>query len=73
MDSLRGKYRIPSRDFDVVAGTSSAVLTQTFVSRSIRRERRKDDGLNGFRGALNAVLISLVLWAAIGVSIFVFS
>jgi hypothetical protein len=53
-------------------GTSSAVLTQTFVAESIRRDERKNDGLNAFRGAVNGLLISLVFWVALGVALFGF-
>ena len=73
MDDLRDKYRVPYRDVDVQVGTSSAVLTQTFVADSLRREERRDDGLNVFRGAVNGILISLVIWAALGVAIFALS
>ena len=73
MESLRGKYRVSYHDHDVRVGTSSAVFTQTFVAKSLRREERRDDGLNGFRGAVHAVLISLAFWAAIGVALLFFS
>jgi hypothetical protein len=53
-------------------GTSSAVPTQTFVAESIRRDERKNDGLNAFRGAVNGLLISLVFWVALGVALFSF-
>jgi hypothetical protein len=72
MDDLRGKYRFPYRGFDMDVGSNSAVLTQTFVAESIRRDERRDDGLNAFRGAVNAVLISLVFWVALGLAIFAF-
>jgi len=73
MDDLRGRYRFPSRDYDMEIGTSSAVLTQTFVADSIRRrDERKNDGLNAFRGAVNGLLISLVFWVALGVALFGF-
>ena len=72
MDDLRGRYRFPSRDYDMEIGTSSAVLTQTFVAESIRRDERKNDGLNAFRGAVNGLLISLVFWVALGVALFSF-
>jgi hypothetical protein len=92
MDDLRGKYRFPYRGFDMDVGSSSAVLTQTFVAESIRRDQprndglnaaqtfvaesiRRDqprnDGLNAARGAVNAVLISLAFWIALGLAIFV--
>jgi hypothetical protein len=71
MDDLRGKYRVQYQD-DVRIGTSSAVLTQTFVAESLRQDQRRDDGLNAFRGAVNAVLISLVFWVALGLAIFAF-
>ena len=71
MDDLRGRYRVVYQD-DVRLGTSSAVLTQTFVAESLRQDQRKDDGLNAFRGAVNAVLISLVFWVALGLAIFAF-
>jgi hypothetical protein len=70
MDDLRGKYRFPSRDFDVQVGTSSAVLTQTFVAESLRPERPRDRELNAARGAVNALLISLAFWIALGLAIF---
>ena len=72
MDDLRGRYRFPSRDYDMEIGTSSAVLTQTFVAESIRRDERKNDGLNAFRGAVNGLLISLVFWVALVVALFGF-
>ena len=72
MDDLRGRYRVPSRDYDMEIGTSSAVLTQTFVADAIRRDERKNDGLNAFRGAVNGLLISLVFWVALGVALFGF-
>jgi hypothetical protein len=53
-------------------GSSSAVLTQTFVAESLRQDPRKD-GLNAARGAVNAVLISLVFWVALGLAIFALS
>ena len=71
MDDLRGKYGVQYQD-DVRMGTSSAVLTQTFVAESLRQDQRRDDGLNAFRGAVNAVLISLVFWVALGLAIFAF-
>ena len=70
MDDLRGRYRFPSQDYDAEIGTSSAVLTQTFVADSIRRDERANDGLNAFRGAGNALLISLVFWVALGLALF---
>ena len=69
MDDLRGKYGVQYQD-DVRMGTSSAVLTQTFVAESLRQDQRKDDGLNAFRGAANALIISLAFWAALGLAIF---
>ena len=71
MDDLRGKYRFPYRGFDMDVGSNSAVLTQTFVAESIRRDEPRDDGLNAARGAVNAVLISLAFWIALGLAIFV--
>ena len=71
MDDLRGKYRVQYQD-DVRMGTSSAVLTQTFVAESLRQDQHRDDGLNAFRGAVNGVLISLVFWVALGLAIFAF-
>jgi hypothetical protein len=53
-------------------GSNSAVLTQTFVAESLRQDQRKDDGLNAARGAVNALLISLAFWAALGLAIFTF-
>ena len=70
MDDLRGKYRVPYRDLELQVGSNSAVLTQTFVAESLQREHRRDDGLGGFRGAVNAVLISLVIWVALGLALF---
>jgi len=70
MDDLRGKYRVPCQVFDVEAGSASAVLTQTFVAESLRQEQRKDDGLNAARGAVNALLISLAFWIALGLAVF---
>jgi hypothetical protein len=70
MDDLRGKYRFPYRGFDMDVGSNSAVLTQTFVAESIRRDQPRDDGLNAFRGAVNALIISLAFWAALGLAIF---
>jgi hypothetical protein len=70
MDDLRGHYRFPNREFDVQVGTSSAVFTQTFVAESLRQDQRKDDGLNAARGAVNALLISLAFWIALGLAIF---
>ena len=73
MDDLRGRYRVPYRDLDVQVGTSSAVLSQTFVSKSLRREARRKDHLDAARGAVNALLISLAFWVALGLAIFSFS
>ncbi len=70
MDDLRGRYRVPYRDVDVQVGTSSAVLSQTFVSESLRRDPRRKDGLDAARGAVNALLISLAFWVALGLAIF---
>ena len=73
MDDLRGKYRFPSRDMDMQMGTGSAVLSQTFVSQSLRRKQRPKDDLNPARGAVNALLISLAFWIALGLFVFAFS
>ena len=70
MDELGGKYRFPHAGFEMRVGTDSAVLTQTYVAEALRRDERKDDGLNVARGAVNAVLISLVFWIALGLVIF---
>lgn len=70
MDDRRVKYRIPGRGLDIDIGSNSAVLTQTFVADSLQRNERGDDGLNVFRGAVNALLISLVFWVALGVVLF---
>lgn len=70
MDDLRGKYRVPYRDEELQVGSNSAVLTQTFVAESLRREYLEDDGLRGFRGAVNAILFSLAIWAALGLVLF---
>ena len=72
MDDLRGKYRFPYRGFDMDVGSNSAVLTQTFVAESIRRDERSDDGLNAFRGAVNAILLSLVFWIGLGLAMLTF-
>ena len=71
MGTLRGKYRFPVEE-DLRVGTSSAVLTQALVAESLRREQRRDDGLNAFRGAVNAILISLVFWIGLGFALFGF-
>ena len=73
MDNLRGKYRVPYRGLDIDVGSNSAVLTQTFVAESLRQDQRKDDGLNAARGAVNALLISLAFWIALGLFVFAFS
>jgi hypothetical protein len=70
MDDLRGKYRIPYQESEVFVGTNSAVLDRTFVVESLRREAPRDDDLNAARGAVNAVLISIAIWIAIGLAIF---
>lgn len=70
MDSLRGRFRAPYQELEVRIGTNSAVLEHSFVAESLQHDERKDDGLNASRGAVNAVLISLVIWIAIGVAIF---
>ena len=72
MDDLRGRYRVSYHDSVAQVGTSSAVLTQTFVAESLRQDKRKDDGLNAARGAVNALLISLAFWVALGVAVFTF-
>jgi hypothetical protein len=53
-------------------GSNSAVLTQTFVAESLREGVRKDDDLKAARGAVNALLISLAFWVALGLAIFTF-
>jgi hypothetical protein len=70
MDDLRGKYRYPNRDFEVQVGTSSAVFTQTFVAESLRGKRPRNRELNAARGAVNALLISLAFWVALGLALF---
>jgi hypothetical protein len=70
MGDLRGKYRVPYQGLDMDFGSNSAVLAQTFVAESLRQDPRKDDGLNAFRGAANALIISLAFWAALGLAIF---
>jgi hypothetical protein len=70
MDDPRGRYRFPLQEFDMSAGTNSAVLTQAFVTESLEREERRDDGLNAARGALNALLFGVAFWIAIGLAIF---
>ena len=69
MDELL-RYRLPYRERDVRVGTDSLVLERTFVEESLRREERRDDGLNAFRGAVNAILISLAFWITLGIAIF---
>lgn len=70
MDSLRSKYRAHYQELEVRVGTNSAVLYQSFVAKSLQQDEHKDDGLDAFRGAVNAIVISLAIWAAIGVAIF---
>jgi hypothetical protein len=70
MDDLRGKYRIPYQESEVLVGTNSAVLDRSFVVESLRREEPRNDDLNAARGAVNAVLISIAIWIAIGLAIF---
>lgn len=70
MDGRRGRYRVPSQEFDMRIGTSSAVLAETFVAEALQREERRDDGLNVFRGAINAVLLGLLAWIALGFLVF---
>jgi hypothetical protein len=66
------KYRLPYRECDVRVGSDSLVLTQAFVDESLRRDERPDDGLGAFRGAVNAALISLAFWIALGLVMFTF-
>ena len=69
MEDLRGRYR----EFDVQVGGSTAVLAQTYVEKSLRRgRRRKNDDLRAARGAVNALLISLAFWVALGMVLFTF-
>ena len=73
MDDLRGKYRVPYRDFELQVGSNSAVLSETFVAKALERQERQergDDGLGAFRGAVNGLLISLVFWVALGLVLF---
>ena len=70
MDELRGKYRVSYREPELQVGSGSAVLSQTFVADALKRDGRRDDGLNAFRGAVNGVLISLVFWIALGFVLF---
>jgi hypothetical protein len=72
MDELGGRYRFPHAGFEMRVGTDSAVLTQTYVAEALRRDKRSDDGLDAARGAINAVLISLFFWLALGLAIFTF-
>lgn len=51
-------------------GTNSAVLTQAFVTESLEREERRDNGLNAARGALNALLLGVAVWIVLGLAIF---
>ena len=50
--------------------TDSAVLSQTFVAESLQCQKRKGDGLNAARGALNALLLGMAFWTALGFAIF---
>ena len=70
MDSLRCRFRVPYPESDVRIGTDSAVLAQSFVAKSLQDDEYKNDGLNAFRGTVSAVVISLVIWIAIGVALF---
>ena len=70
MDKLRGKFRIPYEELSVRVGSNTAVLEQSFVAESLWVDKHKDDSLNAARGAVNAVLISLAIWIAIGLAIF---
>ncbi|MGI9223842.1 MAG: hypothetical protein ACR2QX_05140 [Woeseiaceae bacterium] len=70
MDSLRYNFRVPYRESEVRIGTNSAVLEQSFVAKSLRRHADKDDGLRASRGTVNAVVISLAIWIAMGVAVF---
>lgn len=70
MDSLRYNFRVPYRESEVLIGSNSAVLEQSFVAKSLQRDERKDDDLNAFRGTVKAVVISLAIWIAIGVALF---
>ena len=72
MDSLRCNFRVPYRETEILIGTNSAVLEESFVEKSLQRDEVKDDDLNAFRGTVNAVVISLAVWIAIGVVIFAF-
>ena len=73
MNRLPRKFDDPSRDFDMQFGTSSAVLSRGFVAESLRRGYQDDDELNAVRGAVNALLISLVFWISLGAVLFAFS
>jgi hypothetical protein len=64
------KYRLPYRECDLQVGTDSLVLTQAFVEESLRRDERRDPGLNAFRGAVNAILISLAFWITLALVMF---
>lgn len=72
MDKLRGKFRIPYEELSVRVGSNTAVLEQSFVAESLQVDKHRDDSLNAARGAVNAVLISLAIWIAIGLAIFTF-
>jgi hypothetical protein len=72
MDKLRGKYRVPYEELSVRVGSNTAVLEQLFVAESLQVDKHSDDSLNAARGAVNAVLISLAIWIAIGLAIFTF-
>jgi hypothetical protein len=50
----------------------SATILRFCVAESIRRDQPRNDGLNAARGAVNAVLISLAFWIALGLAIFAF-
>jgi hypothetical protein len=67
------RYRLPYREREVHVGTDSLVLTESFVEESLQLDERQDDSLNAFRGAVNAILISLALWIALGLVLFTLS
>jgi hypothetical protein len=70
MDRLRGKYRIPYSEPEVIVGSNSAVLDRSFVAEALRPDERADSDLKAARGAVNAVLISIAFWIVLGFAIF---
>jgi hypothetical protein len=69
----RDSYGIPFRESYLRDGTDSAVLSRSFVARSLREPEAEPGGLDAARGTVNAILISLVIWATIGLVVFALS